>query len=187
MTQLLFGNSDSAITVNVDSVVSNWRYMDHLSLPRTKTAAMVKADGYGLGSVAIATALANAGCKLFFVASLQEAINLRKRLSSDKYKCISIIVLHGIQKGQEKDFIKYQIIPTLNNLDQISRWQNFANKTEKKLSGLIHFDTGMSRLGLDNDQSRWLIRNKQAIDRLNISYIMTVSYTHLTLPTILLV
>ena len=66
--------SDSTITVNLDAIVTNWRFLDSLSAPSTKTAAVVKANGYGLDSGAVASALAAAGCALFFVASLAEAI-----------------------------------------------------------------------------------------------------------------
>ena len=53
--------ADSTITVNLDAIVENWRFIDSLSSPKTKTAAMVKANGYGLGSGAVASALARAG------------------------------------------------------------------------------------------------------------------------------
>ena len=54
------GYADSTITVNLDAIVANWRFLDSLSAPSTKTAAMVKANGYGLDSGAVATALAAA-------------------------------------------------------------------------------------------------------------------------------
>ena len=43
-------------------------------------AAVVKADAYGLGMAEIAPALARAGCKTFFVATLGEAAELRALL-----------------------------------------------------------------------------------------------------------
>ena len=61
MTKHQSGYADSTITVNLDSIVANWRFLDSLSAPSTKTAAMVKANGYGLDSGAVATALAAAG------------------------------------------------------------------------------------------------------------------------------
>ena len=41
---------------------------------------MVKADAYGLGMAEVAPALARAGCKTFFVATLGEANELRALL-----------------------------------------------------------------------------------------------------------
>ena len=66
--------------------------IDGLSAPTTKTAAMLKANGYGLGSVAIASALVKAGCELFFVANLTEAIELRAVFCQTGDDDITIIV-----------------------------------------------------------------------------------------------
>ena len=101
MTKRQSGYADSTITVNLDAIVANWRFINSLSAPSTKTAAMVKANGYGLGSVAVATALAAAGCELFFVASLGEAIELRQHFNKISRNDMPIMVLHGAQRGQE--------------------------------------------------------------------------------------
>ena len=37
----------------------------------------------------------------------------------------------------------------------------------------MHFDTGMTRLGLDADQANWLIQNRQALNGMEISYVMS--------------
>ena len=173
MAHQLFGYGDSYITVDLDAIIANWRYMDSLSSSKTKTAAMVKADGYGLGCSSIAIALANVGCKLFFVASLEEAINLKNEIQLRGLCDCSIMVLHGVQSNQEKDFFAHQLIPVLNDLEQISRWKIFAKKMGIALPALLHFDTGMTRLGLDSEQINWLIQNKQDLDALNVNYIMS--------------
>ena len=168
-----FGNADSAITIDLDAIIANWRYIDGLSASTTKTAAVVKANGYGLGSCMVATALARAGCELFFVASLAEAIELRTAFQQTGHCHLPIMVLHGIQRGQERDFTAHHLEPVLNDLEQISRWQVHAAKTGKTLQALLHFDTGMTRLGLDTDQANWLIQNRQALNGMKISYVMS--------------
>ena len=173
MTKRQSGYADSTITVNLDAIVANWRFLDSLSAPSTKTAAMVKANGYGLDSGAVATALAAAGCPLFFVASLGEAIELRQHFNKIGINVMPIMVLHGAQIGQEDVLAANQLVPVLNDLEQISRWRLFANKTGMTLPALLHFDTGMTRLGLDGDQADWLIQNRGALDGLDIAYIMS--------------
>ena len=84
------------------------------------------------------------------MASLAEAIELRPN-SQTGHCDLSIMVLHGIQRGQEKDFTAHRLEPVLNDLEQISRWQLYARKPAKHL-GHVAFDTGMTRLGLDNDR-----------------------------------
>lgn len=173
MKHHLFGYADSALTINLDAIAANWRYINSLSGPETKTAAIVKANGYGLGSRAVAEVLARAGCELFFVASLNEAVDLRASFQQKDHDDLPIMVLHGIQQGQELDFISHQLVPVLNDLEQISRWQLYAKKVGKALPALLHFDTGMTRLGLENDQVDWLIHNRQSLEGLNIAYVMS--------------
>ena len=168
-----FGNADSAITIDLDAIIANWLYIDGLSAPTTKTAAVVKANGYGLGSCAVATALAQAGCELFFVASLNEAIELRTVFRQTGHDNLPIMVLHGLQRGQEADFTAHHLEPVLNDLEQISRWQLYAAKTATTLTALLHFDTGMNRLGLDAEQADWLIKNREALNGLKLTYVMS--------------
>ena len=80
-----------------------------------------------------------AGCELFFVASLAEAVELRAVFRQTGHCDLSIMVLHGIQRGQETDFTAHQLEPVLNDLEQISRWQLYASKTGKTLPGIVAF------------------------------------------------
>ena len=59
------------LTIDLSALQSNWKALDALSA--TQTAAVVKADGYGLGSGRVAKALAAAGARQFFVAVAEEA------------------------------------------------------------------------------------------------------------------
>ena len=40
------------LTVDLDAIAANWRALDALSAPSVETAAVVKADAYGLGAAA---------------------------------------------------------------------------------------------------------------------------------------
>ncbi|MEC7237190.1 MAG: alanine racemase, partial [Pseudomonadota bacterium] len=75
-----FGGADSLITIDIDAVIANWRTLDHQNGKATETAAVVKADAYGLGALRLGPSLAAAGCRTFFVMSLAEAIALRAAL-----------------------------------------------------------------------------------------------------------
>src|ERR1700738_676740 len=60
------------LTVDLDAIVANWRKLEKTAVP-AECAGVVKADAYGCGADQVARALANAGCKTFFVATLDEA------------------------------------------------------------------------------------------------------------------
>ena len=177
MSLPMMGHADSCLRIDLDAIITNWRYIDSLSSAATTTAAMVKANGYGLGAKEVATALARAGCTEFFVANLGEAIELRQHLDEGGYERLHIITLHGCHLNQLDDYAAFRITPVLNDLEQLSRWRLFSQQRQKTGSGrlpaMLHIDTGMTRLGLDADQADWLIQNKAALDGLDCRYIMS--------------
>ena len=144
-----FGNADSLITIDVNAIAGNWTYLDSLSPTTTETAAVVKADAYGLGAARIAPALATAGCRTFFVMSLAEASALRQALAERGHTDARIFALGGCHEGQEDCFIADGVIPVINSLAQLERWRDRALAHAAKLPAALHIDTAMTRLGLD--------------------------------------
>src|ERR1700752_5174258 len=65
------------LTIDLAAIEANWRTLSR-EIRTAECAAVVKADGYGLGLEAVAAKLDQAGCKTFFVADLAEARRLRK-------------------------------------------------------------------------------------------------------------
>ena len=127
------------------------------------TAAVVKANAYGLGIKKILPILIKAGCNDFYVATIKEAIEIRKI-----NKKINIYVLNGIDKNEIKYFINNNIIPVINNLNEFRIVYNI----KKKFSVLLHYDTGMNRLGLNFDEIK-LISKKLNLRNINIKYIIS--------------
>ncbi|MGC6497992.1 MAG: alanine racemase [Candidatus Puniceispirillaceae bacterium] len=152
-----FGPADSVITVSPQAVVANWRYLESLSGPETDTAAVVKANGYGLGATQLAPHLAAAGCKTFFVMSLAEARSLRAALSRHDHDTSDILVLGGCHRGQEGDFIAHDITPVINNAEQLDRLAATGRARQQPVPAALHVDTGMTRLGLDADETASLV------------------------------
>ena len=112
----VMGHTDSCLNINLGAIIANWRYIDSLSSATTTTAAMVKANGYGLGANDVAGALALAGCNEFFVANLGEAIALRQHLDDLGYNQSHIMTLHGCHPDQLDDHVTFRITPVLNCL-----------------------------------------------------------------------
>src|SRR3954471_16072296 len=73
------------LTIDLDALVANWRKLEKTAVP-AECAAVIKGDAYGCGIQPVARALAAAGCKTFFVATLEEARLAREALpSADVY------------------------------------------------------------------------------------------------------
>lgn len=123
------------LRVDADAIAENWRHFDRLA-PNAVTAAVVKADGYGLGSERAALALAKAGARDFFTATSGEACALRRTLGGGP----RIFVLNGPLSEDVANFAAAQLIPVLNSTEQIVLWAARA-------PAALHIDTGMNRLG----------------------------------------
>src|SRR5271165_5052972 len=134
--------ASGVLEVDVAGIVANWRYLAQRVMP-AKCAAVVKADGYGLGAGAVATALAAAGCRQFFVATLDEGLALRATLPEE----CDIIVLNGPVPGSAAEFAQSRLVPVLNDPGQIAEWQA-AGRCRGPLPAMLQVDTGMARLGL---------------------------------------
>jgi alanine racemase len=131
----------AVLEVDLAGVIANWRLLAARVAP-ADCAAVVKADAYGLGAVQVSAAVAAAGCRLLFVATLDEAIALRNRLAS-----CEIAVLNGPAPGSAEEFVFYQLVPVLNEPGQIADWAEIARR-HGGLPAILHVDTGMARLGL---------------------------------------
>jgi alanine racemase len=135
--------SDAAfLTIDLAAIVANWRLLQRTA-GGAATAAVVKADGYGLGAVPVARALAAAGCRSFFVAHVEEALALRAALPGP-----AIAVLNGCPPGAEPLFAARRLIPVLNELGRVDAWLRFAAGRAGAPPAILHVDTGMNRLGL---------------------------------------
>lgn len=156
----------ATLTINLEAIADNYRCCRDLA-GGVECAAMVKADAYGMGIAQVAPALfEKAGCKIFFVANLAEAINLRA------YTANAIIyVLNGIFKGHLDYFIRHNIRPVLNDLDQVRLWAEISS--DNRPSCAIHFDTGINRLGLSPTETQLFITDSNLRKKLNISLIMS--------------
>ena len=136
------------LEIDVAGIVANWQLLACRAAP-AECAAVVKADGYGLGAAIIATALAKAGCRRFFVATLDEALALRDTLP----EAVEIVVLNGLMPGSGGEFAEARLVPVLNDPGQIAEWQRIA-AARGPLPAILHVDTGMARLGLTKSRIR---------------------------------
>lgn len=133
-------------TVDLDALAGNYRRLAELAGGRLP-AGVVKADGYGLGAVPVARRLMAEGCTRFFVARLDEGLALRSALAT-AVDPPAILVLDGVQPGAEDELVAAGLVPVLNDLGQIERWQARATASGRALPAALHFDTGMTRLGI---------------------------------------
>ena len=161
---------NAILHINLKNIESNYNYLKKIAPTNTIIAACVKANSYGLGSDEICKALYKQNCRDFFVATLEEALLLRR-----KYKHINIYVLNGVNHLESFfDVLNSNIITVINNLDQFLIVKDFFQINKKRVKCCLHFDTGMNRLGLNfKDFDKYIYPFQKNLDiKLIISHLI---------------
>lgn len=165
MSRLEASLATARLTIDLAALRANWTHLAALGKPG-ETAAVVKADGYGLGAEPIAKALWQAGARTFFTVYPQEALDLRKVLVKAR-----IFTLAGLDAHSAGPCRKAGITPVINCGTELEAWRAEARKAGTRLACALHFDTGMNRLGFDpNDAARL------SQDRENLEYVLVMSH-----------
>jgi alanine racemase len=137
-------SSTGILTIDLGAIQSNWMYVRSSLKNDSECAAVVKANAYGIGAAEVAKALSDVGCKTFYLATLEEASELRHLLPAD----VALYVLGGARQGSEVAYVDFNLIPVLYSLDAFNQWLSFCNSINKALPCAIKIDTGMTRFGL---------------------------------------
>jgi alanine racemase len=146
------------LTVDLDAICANWRKLEKTAVP-AECAAVIKADAYGCGLVPVARALAHAGCKTFFVATLDEARAARTALPS-----AALYVLNGLIQNTGEAYAKIDARPVIGDLNELAEWDVFCRRSGWAGGAAIHIDTGINRLGLTLAEVQGLIPRINAGD-----------------------
>ncbi len=155
------------LTVDLGALIANYRELARRTAP-AKCAAVVKADAYGIGLEKASRALAAAGCKIFFVATPDEAVSLRKSLPA-----AVIYVLDGLMPGNAGDFAAHDLRPVLGSPEEIDEWAKFCASYDGAPGAALHIDTGMNRLGLNAGEIKIIARRSGGFEHIDTSLLMS--------------
>ena len=161
--------SSAKLTIDLDAIAANYALLRAKAAPAI-CAAVVKADAYGLGALEATRRLLAEGCRHFFVAHPGEGVELRN-LRDVALEQSSIYVLGGLSAAPASLFTTYDLIPALPSIGDIELWATHARKLERKLPAVLHFDTGMSRLGIPAADT--LMLSQRQLDQFDIHFVMS--------------
>ncbi|MBE9118715.1 alanine racemase [Lusitaniella coriacea LEGE 07157] len=131
------------VEIDRGALIHNVRQLKGLLRPETALMAVVKADAYGHGAIAVAETVLEAGATWLAVATLQEGIQLREAGIASP-----ILVLGAINTPGEVDAIaRWQLQSTLCNAQQALMFAEVLAQRQQTLTVHLNLDTGMSRLG----------------------------------------
>lgn len=154
------------LTIDTTAIAANYRFIRDKVGPECVTAGVVKADAYGLGVAPVAGALHKAGCDFFFVATIDEAIELRGVIGDGP----KIAMLNGFDRDHADDYAHHAVMPVLNHIGELVAYTHGA---KGKRPAILHFDTGMNRLGFDAAEAQRLVDEPELIQSLDLRAIMT--------------
>lgn len=155
------------LTINLAALRSNYRLLAAKSAP-AKAAAVVKADGYGLGVDLIVPALLAEGCDTFFVAQAHEGVAVRALAPHAR-----IFVIYGAPQGTESCLIENRLIPLLCSPEQVDRWGQQIRARAAAIPFGIHVDTGMNRTGLTLAQGQLMGTHADLLTTSGLCHVMT--------------
>lgn len=149
------------LKVNLDNILQNYNNIKN-SLSNKEVMVVIKADAYGLGATSVGKYLYDNGVRHYGVATLEEALELRKFMND------GLILVLGVINPKNVDVAIANNIslccPSVNWLKEVTN--HIATQGELKIH--VKFDSGMARIGLTNEEEvlevKELISNNKNIE-----------------------
>jgi alanine racemase len=160
-------HASGVLAFDFEALRRNYRVIKKLA-DGAETAAVVKADGYGVGAIQAARALWEEGCRTFFVATLAEAQTLRQGWPE-----AIIYVLNGLTPGSAPAFQAASARPVLNSLSEVNDWASHCLSRGGPLPAALQIDTGMNRLGLSEAEPGALQQNATLLGAFDLALILS--------------
>jgi alanine racemase len=141
------------LDVDLDAVAANVRAISEHVGDGTQVCAVVKADGYGLGAVAIARAALAAGAARLAVARVDEAAALRQAGIG-----APILLIAGFAPNEAQAIVEHGVTPTVVDVDGAVLLARAAGRASRRISVHLKVDTGLTRYGAPPEQIPTLVR-----------------------------
>ena len=160
--------SDTAharLTIDLGAIVANWRYVaSKTSLRRGRQSRRLwPRRGSGRGGTARRPA-----------AAISSSPRPTRRWPcatpsrTPRWSCWA-----DCSPAREADYAAHGIIPALGSLAEIDAWSGLARRLGRALPAFLHFDTGMSRLGLDARECAILAEDHARLAGIDVRAVMS--------------
>ncbi|KAF0134670.1 MAG: alanine racemase [Candidatus Saganbacteria bacterium] len=154
--------------INLDAVKSNIREIKKLLSEKTKFMAVVKANAYGHGSVALTRAAIEAGVDYLAVANLKEALELR-----EAGVVCPILILTESPTSVVDEIVQHQLTQTAYSFSEAKALSEEAVKRKKTAKIHIKVDTGMGRVGVHPSEASALAAKISSLPAIEIEGVFT--------------
>jgi alanine racemase len=158
----------SWLEIDLSALEANYRLVKRIAGGRKKIMAVVKADAYGHGLIPVAERLARCGVDYLAVASIAEAIELRRNGIRKP-----ILLLNAVLPAQIEVLLKYAITATVSDFQQAKLLNSKTKSLGRLLKVHIEVDTGMGRYGLASGQAISAVKRITLLAHLDVEGIFT--------------
>ncbi|PEA55414.1 alanine racemase [Bacillus pseudomycoides] len=160
---------DTIVEINLDAVKHNVReFKKCVNDENVAMMAAVKANGYGHGAIQVAKAAIEEGVSHIAVAFVDEGIELREAGIT-----VPILVLGYTPEEAVEDAIEYDIMMTVYRIEDVRNIECIAERMQKKACIQIKIDTGMSRIGLQEEEVVPFLQELQKMQHVEVEGIFT--------------
>jgi len=163
-----YGARPAWAEINLDHIAHNIGQFRNLIGAERKIMAVVKADGYGHGAVAVAKIALEAGADCLAVAFVEEGIELRRAGIE-----APVLLLGYTDPVRFPALVEHNLTPTVFGLDTSLSFSRAAVERGIILPLQLKIDTGMGRIGLLPDEAVEVIRQTVKLPGLRIEGLLT--------------
>lgn len=154
--------------ISLNAVKHNIAEIRKLLDPKVKFMAVVKANAYGHGAVAVSRAVVEAGADYLAVANLKEALEVREAGIVSP-----ILILTESPTSVMDEIVQYDLCQTIYSFSEARALSDEAQKRNKTARAHIKVDTGMGRVGVPPSEATAFIKKISSLPGLELEGVFT--------------
>ncbi|MEG3940051.1 alanine racemase [Microcoleus sp. S36b_A3] len=159
------------VEIDLAALTHNVKQLKNLLSPQTELMAVVKADAYGHGAVAVSQTVLQAGASWLGVATIPEGIELRE--AGIEAPILLLGATHTA--AQVRAIAQWHLQPTICTAKQALIFSEVLATLDRSLPVHAKLDTGMSRLGTPASEATEFVQLVKRLPHLKLASI----YSHL--------
>lgn len=154
--------------ISLEAIKSNILEIKKILKPNVKFMAVVKANAYGHGSLAVSRAAVEAGADYLAVANVKEALELR-----EAGIITPILILTESPTSVADEVIQYDLVQTIYSITEAKALSDEAVKRNKQAKVHVKVDTGMGRVGVSPSETNAFISKINSLPGIKLEGVFT--------------
>jgi alanine racemase len=154
--------------INLEQIKNNFLSFKNRVSPQTRLMAVVKADAYGLGAIAVSETCLAYGATFLGVAWAGEAKEIREAGIT-----APILILSEPPFDATRELVEMQVTQTVFSEEYIDKLEKDLKNLKQKLKVHLKIDTGMGRIGTSAKKAFSLIEKIEKSEYLVLEGVFT--------------